>query len=171
VNPNNLLLRTDGRGKLVDFGIARAGDRLMRTQTGHVRGTIPYMSPEQLKGDSDVDPRSDVYSAAVVCYEMLTSLRAFPSGPHRDRPKSIQRARSDAPPALDAVVQRGMAFLRDERHASAGAFLDDLRVASDAHSIADHSAVAALIAQMTGATGDDADLAQVRRPDITATFA
>jgi len=154
----------------VDFGIARAGDRLMRTQTGHVRGTIPYMSSEQARGASDVDQRTDVYSAAVVCYEMLTALRAFPNGPHRDRPKALSAARPDAPPALEAVVARAMAFLRDERHASAGDFLDDLRRVTDAATVSDYAGVAALIVQTTPASGEENAPPSLQTMDATGTF-
>jgi len=169
VNPNNVLLRTDGKGKLVDFGIARAGDRLMRTQTGHVRGTVPYMSPEQAHGAADVDQRSDVYSAAVVCYEMLTALRAFPTGPQRERPKALCAARPDAPPAVEAVLARAMAFERDERHPTAAEFLEDLRRATDSEVVSSHATVAALIAQMSAPADDDA-AAALHTVDITGTF-
>jgi serine/threonine protein kinase len=170
VNPNNILLRTDGKGKLVDFGIARAGDRLMRTQTGHVRGTIPYMSPEQARGAADIDQRTDVYSAGVVCYEMLTALRAFPNGPHRDRPKSLCQARPDAPRELETVVARAMAFLREERQMTAGEFLDDLRNATDAATVSDYRAVAELIARMTPASGEEAPQPSLQTLDETGTF-
>jgi len=101
--------------------------------------------------------------------EMLTALRAFPNGPHRDRPKALSLARPDAPAALEAVVARAMSFLRDERHMTAGELLDDLQRATDAATVSDHAAVAALIRDMSGPSGDDA-APVIQTMDATGTF-
>jgi hypothetical protein len=75
VKPQNILLTRNGVAKLVDFGIARAGDQRL-TKTGQVVGTVFYMSPEQING-KPIDGRSDQFSAAVVLYELLTGKVPF----------------------------------------------------------------------------------------------
>src|SRR5260221_13133246 len=76
VKPGNVLLTRTGTVKVTDFGIARAGTSDGLTQTGSVRGTAAYFSPEQAQGLA-VDGRSDVYSVAVVLYEMVCGVPPF----------------------------------------------------------------------------------------------
>ena len=71
VKPQNVLIDTEGRAKVTDFGIARALEQDGLTKTGRVLGTTDYVSPEQAMG-KDVDARSDIYSLGIVLYEMLT---------------------------------------------------------------------------------------------------
>jgi serine/threonine-protein kinase len=87
LKPENVFLSRDAAGqfhvKLVDFGIAKvmdaAGGMGKKTQTGMLLGTPAYMSPEQIKSAKDVDARADLWSAAVLFYEMLTGRVAFPA--------------------------------------------------------------------------------------------
>src|SRR6185437_7924017 len=79
VSPSNILVSFDGAVKLLDFGIARVGHtshtpRLVRTDTGQVKGTVGYMSPEQVDGEP-VDARSDIYSLGVCLWELCTGRR------------------------------------------------------------------------------------------------
>jgi len=80
IKPANVMIDTQGRVKLTDFGVARITDleRTMseRTQAGAVIGTPAYMSPEQALGEP-VDHRTDLFSLGLVLYEMLTGQRAF----------------------------------------------------------------------------------------------
>ena len=103
VSPRNILLNRAGQPKLVDFGIARAQFQLHVTRTGIVKGTLPYMSPEQA-GDHPLDHRADLYSAAVVLYELLTGATAFPKGPGTKRPKPASVLVADVPSTLDGVL-------------------------------------------------------------------
>jgi serine/threonine protein kinase len=76
VSPQNVLCGTDGVPRVLDFGVARAAVRLENTREGIVKGKLAYMAPEQL-GGAVVDRRADVYSAAVILWEMLAGKRLF----------------------------------------------------------------------------------------------
>lgn len=81
VSPGNLLVSRQGQVLLTDFGIARAENNLYRTQTGvATRGKYPYMAPEQLSSSRKIDPRADLFSAAVTLYETLTLVSPFKRG-------------------------------------------------------------------------------------------
>lgn len=76
VSPSNVMVSYQGHVKVIDFGIARAKGRRVRTQVGQVRGTVGYMSPEQAT-DEPLDARSDVFSAGMVLYELLAGEPPF----------------------------------------------------------------------------------------------
>jgi len=125
VSPRNVIVTTDGIGKILDFGIAKARARQSSTREGHVRGSLPYMAPEQL-GDEPLTARTDVYGAAVVLWEALTGARLFDGETEAAIVKRILdhdvRAPStvvpELPRALDAVVLRGLARDPEQRFAS-----------------------------------------------------
>src|SRR4026209_841626 len=75
IKPHNVLVDNEGRVKVADFGIARAGTSQM-TEAGSIIGTAQYLSPEQAKG-APVDQTSDLYSVGVVLYELLTGVVPF----------------------------------------------------------------------------------------------
>lgn len=134
VKPGNVMLTPSGEVKVMDFGIARVTTGEALTQTATVLGTASYFSPEQAKGEG-VDPRSDVYSAGCVLYEMLTGRPPF-SG---DSPVSIayKHVREEAPlpsslnpdvsPALDSVVMKALAKNPANRYQTALEMAEDLR--------------------------------------------
>jgi serine/threonine protein kinase len=76
IKPANMMLTPRGVVKIMDFGIAKINDHRL-TQTGRTVGSLFYMSPEQIRGDSTVDARADVYSLGVSLYEMATGRRPF----------------------------------------------------------------------------------------------
>lgn len=86
LKPGNILVDQSGRPKILDFGVARATDSdmqqtSMRTDIGQLVGTVPYMSPEQISGDSaDLDTRSDVYSLGVIMFEVLVGRLPYDVG-------------------------------------------------------------------------------------------
>jgi serine/threonine-protein kinase len=115
VTGGNVFVTYDGAVKVIDFGIARAADRTTRTRDGVVRGTVAYMSPEQVQGFV-LDRRSDLFSLGVVLYELVTGRRPFDdpgnselvvmkrieAGVHTS-PRSLRR---DLPGALDDLIER-----------------------------------------------------------------
>lgn len=137
IKPANLLVTRDGRIKVGDFGIARIESSTL-TQTGAMLGTPSYMSPEQFRGEA-IDSRSDLFSAGVVLYQLLTGQRPF-SGTtaavmqqvltHSPAPPS--RVNPLLPAALDAVVMRALAKTPEARFADAAAFLQALEAAAAA---------------------------------------
>ena len=132
IKPHNVLVDSEGRVKVTDFGIARAGTSQM-TEAGSIVGTAQYLSPEQARG-GDVDQRSDLYSLGVLMYEMLTGEVPF-SG---DTPVEIamkhlsqtpappSTLRPDVPHDLDMVVMRTLAKDPDDRYQSAEEMEADL---------------------------------------------
>jgi serine/threonine protein kinase len=78
ISPSNVLVSTHGEVKLTDFGIAKSRKRVHRTKTGHTRGKLAYMSPEQLHG-KEVDATADLFAMGVVAFELLTGQHPFES--------------------------------------------------------------------------------------------
>lgn len=76
VSPHNIMVCYDGAVKLLDFGVAKANERITRTQTGMLKGKIAYMAPEQANGD-EVTSRSDIFALGIVLYELTVGKRPF----------------------------------------------------------------------------------------------
>ena len=132
IKPANVMLTSDGTVKIADFGIARIESSSM-TQVGTVLGTPAYMSPEQFRGET-VDARSDIYSAGVVLYQLLTGERPFDGSASAIMHKALNTEPprpSDlavtTPTALDPVVGKAMAKRPSDRYASAVEFAEALR--------------------------------------------
>jgi cell division septation protein DedD/predicted Ser/Thr protein kinase len=135
VKPANLLLDEKGRLAIGDFGIARLGLEDQITQTGQVLGTAAYLSPEQALGEP-ATAASDRYALAVVAFELLTGSKPFTAENFaaqarahvEDEPPPASERDIDVPPAVDRVLERGMAKEPGERWETAGAMvraLDD----------------------------------------------
>jgi hypothetical protein len=136
VSPQNVLVATDGLARVLDFGIAKAAGRSHVTRDGAVRGKFRYMAPEQVK-DRAVTPRTDVYAASVVLWEILTGERLF--GGSNDaavvarvlegvvvRPSKLA---PEVPGELDAIVLHGLSRDPAERFASAQEMAEALEAA------------------------------------------
>ncbi|MDE2198293.1 MAG: protein kinase [Rhodospirillales bacterium] len=127
IKPANVMLTSAGQAKIADFGIARIDSSAM-TQAGTVLGTPAYMSPEQLMGQV-VDARTDIYSAGVLLYQLLTGERPFDGSMSAIMHKALNtepplpsQLSVTCPPAFDAVVRRAMAKRPEHRYPSAAAF-------------------------------------------------
>jgi serine/threonine protein kinase len=136
INPSNLLLDQGGRIKITDFGAVKVRGDSGLTQSGFHPGTLEYMSPEQLRG-WEIDARSDIYSAGITFYEMLTGQVPFPrpasgsdwevrKGHIEQDPPSILKVRPDVPPQLAVIVIRALQKEPEARYQSASEFLTAL---------------------------------------------
>ncbi len=125
VSPQNILIGTDGISRITDFGIAHAERRLTQTRSGDFKGKIAYVSPEQALG-KELDGRSDLFSLAIVFFEMLVGRRLQKTGSDLETLKGIVGLEtpriSDERPELepfDEVLRAALATDRDQRYASA----------------------------------------------------
>src|SRR5712692_7553444 len=130
IKPANVMLDSQARTKLTDFGVARVQDSdktsVERTQAGTMVGTPAYMSPEQITGGT-IDKRTDVFSAGIILYQFLTGEKPFTgSGAWTIAKKIIQEEpplpssiNTSVTPLFDAVVNRALAKDPEQRYQSA----------------------------------------------------
>lgn len=130
VKPQNILLESDGRARLTDFGSARLDGLPGLTQTGAMVGTLPYTAPEVIAGGRG-DARADVFALGVTLYQALAG--ALPAGATASGPPaasatgySVRAVRKDVPAWLDAAIARATSAAPDHRFPTAGSFLDAL---------------------------------------------
>lgn len=136
VAPKNVMVSFDGTTKLLDFGIAKVSGQSARTSVGTVRGSLGYMSPEQMCGEP-LDLRTDLFSLGVVLYEALTGRMLFPGGSTEEviravlhqRPLPPSRLCSAVPRALDELTLRAIAPERDDRFQTGAELAQALEVA------------------------------------------
>jgi beta-lactam-binding protein with PASTA domain/predicted Ser/Thr protein kinase len=125
IKPHNVIVDAEGRIKVTDFGIARAGTTQM-TEVGSIIGTAQYLSPEQARG-SPVDQTSDLYSVGIVLYELLTGKVPFTGDSPVEiamkhisaTPEPPSHVRSEIPAELDKIVLRALAKSPQQRYKSA----------------------------------------------------
>jgi serine/threonine-protein kinase len=128
--------------KLLDFGVSKmmvefqnGEEALDLTRTGMVMGTPYYMSPEQARGERNLDGRVDVYACGVVMYEAIAGKRPFLAPNYNalllaiinTTPRSLHDYRPSTPPELEAIIRHAMEKNRDARYPNAQTFLRDLK--------------------------------------------
>lgn len=134
VSPQNILLTYDGAVKLIDFGIARAADRVARTNHGVIKGKLRYLAPEIAQG-LEPDGRADIFCAGVVLFELLTGQALYAPRDDfeaiematRGQARSPREVNPDVPAELDAIVLKALHRDRGERYANAMELQDALR--------------------------------------------
>ncbi len=122
INPRNIMITYTGGVKIIDFGIAKARGRLDTTQVGMVKGTLQYMSPEQVM-QKEVDGRSDLFAASVVLYELLSGTRLFDESNDialfnrilQGDVRPLGEVAPTLPPALVEVVMKGLSRNPNDR--------------------------------------------------------
>jgi eukaryotic-like serine/threonine-protein kinase len=133
IKPSNLLLDTQGRVWVTDFGLAKADDQQNLTHTGDVLGTLRYMPPEAFEGKSDA--RGDVYSLGLTLYEMLAFRPAFDERERKrlivqvtqEEPARLGKLNRHVPRDLQTIVHKAIDKEPKQRYGSAGALAEDLR--------------------------------------------
>lgn len=139
IKPQNIMVPGDGSIKVMDFGIARFAMSQSRTITSLAIGSVHYTSPEQARGDAVIDHRSDIYSAGVILYEMLTGQLPFEGDNPvavamkqiEERPLSPSELNPNIPLGLSEIVLRAMAKHADDRYQSASEMIYDIEQFAD----------------------------------------
>lgn len=129
VSPQNILVDRHGRLKLVDFGIAKAAQRLTRTRAGTLKGKLSYMAPEQARGDP-LDHRADQFAAGILIWEMLTGRRLFGGRNELLILEQVQKSdpvppstvKKGVPRSVDRAVLRALKWHTGERFHDMAAF-------------------------------------------------
>ena len=152
INPSNVIVTYDGNPKIIDFGLARAADRVTRTAHGIVKGKVAYMSPEQAHGRA-LDRRTDVFALGVTLWELSTGRRLFKADDDVATLRRVQAcevpdpsAIEGYPPELARILLRALAREPSERWPTAEAFAQALDAFVGAR--ADARSVAAILAAL-----------------------
>ena len=132
INPQNVLVTYEGQVKIIDYGIAKAASQNTKTRENLIKGKLAYMSPEQANGQK-IDPPSDIFSTAIILYELLAVRRMFEGETmhvwslvreaHYHPPEEVI---PDLPVKLSEILHRALAKDPDERYQSAGEMLADM---------------------------------------------
>jgi len=126
VSPQNILIGFNGCVKLIDFGVAKAANKVSNTVTGAIKGKYAYMSPEQARGQ-DLDHRSDVFGLGTILSELLTEQRLFKRENENatlkavisNKPPPPSSMVAQLPPAIDGIVLKALEKKAEERYQSA----------------------------------------------------
>lgn len=136
ISPSNILINTEGRIKIVDFGIARMeqlGDGY-KTRTGSFKGKLAYSAPERF-ANNPATVQSDIYSVGVTLHEMLVGRNEFYTKDHASTiarvinhvPSAVRDHRPEAPELLDGVIAKALEKNPEDRYQTAAHFMDGLR--------------------------------------------
>ncbi|NND72234.1 MAG: serine/threonine-protein kinase [Rhodothermales bacterium] len=130
----NVMMSSDGKAKVLDFGLAQTTHSTMLTRMGSTLGTVAFMSPEQARGE-EVDGRSDLYSLGTMLYEMVAGRLPFAGqyeqavvyGILNEIPEPLTAIRTGVPMALEWIVNKLLAKSADDRYQTAAGLIVDLR--------------------------------------------
>jgi serine/threonine protein kinase len=135
VKANNILIHDSCSAKLADFGIARLLSADNFTRTRLIMGTVEYMSPEQIRGDKDIDGRTDIYSLAIVLYEMLTGALPFTGNSEhtiqekhlKKRPVAPRKLNRNIPPLLESAIMQALKKAPSQRPVNMDLFMQQMK--------------------------------------------
>jgi len=133
VSPQNIILSYSGNVKLIDFGVAKAVEKLSHTQSGILKGKFAYMSPEQADGDK-LDNRSDIFSAGILLWELLTLERLYKRDSNKETLRAVRganfirpsRYRKDVTAELDAICEKALQRKKEKRYKRASDMAEDI---------------------------------------------
>jgi serine/threonine-protein kinase len=136
VSPHNILVGTDGRSRIIDFGIAKAANRITTTTRDVMKGKLAYMSPEQAR-QQPLDARADLFALGAVLHEALAGQQLFKGQDQADVLLAVLIGEipppstlvPNVPPDLDQVVLKSLARETDDRYQTGGDFLEHLEAA------------------------------------------
>jgi serine/threonine protein kinase len=181
VKPDNILISRRSGCLLTDFGIAKLLESTAHlTQTGSSLGTPTYMSPEQIRGEEDMDGRSDIYSLGVVIYEMATgrppfvgsTIQAIQLKHLNEAPPSPRKLNRRLPKAAEEILLKALAKEPDKRYASASQMAQALQVILPVkRTSADEGGTLILQSELGSATlagGETASLEPVSQQELSA---
>ncbi len=158
VSPQNVLVGEDGVPRITDFGIAKAETRLQVTHDGQMKGKLGYMAPEQLGGGGRrIDRRVDLFTAAIVLWELLAGRRLFLADSPAETLANIltgsvpplRSIRQDVPPLLDSIVLKALSRDPQQRPATAEVFATSLEEAID-HRLASSRMIGSWVGSLAG---------------------
>ncbi len=133
VSPQNIMVGTEGIGRVFDFGVAKAMQHFDHTAPNRIKGKSAYMSPEQIQGEA-LTHHSDIFAVGIVAWELITLRRLFGAANERERMDRIlaghypapSERRDDVPEELDRIVMRALALDPGDRFATAQEFAEAL---------------------------------------------
>lgn len=174
IKPANIMIVPEsGLVKIMDFGIARLRGSQNQTREGSIIGTLAYMAPEQIRGEP-ASERSDLYSLAIVLYEMLTGSRPFAAATEYEliqaqiniKPARLSSLMPNADARVDSALQRALAKKPEQRFASVPEFRDSLGLSADRLGL--RSSVSGDLTHFSGGYTRSAVTARIKRLGTTA---
>ena len=172
VSPQNILLGFNGCVKLIDFGVAKAANKVSNTVTGAIKGKYAYMSPEQARGQ-DLDHRSDVFGLGTILYELLTEQRLFK---RENENATLKAVISNKPPppstvvpqlpsAMNGIVLKALGKKVEDRYQNAGELQEALEELIRAEQLQSTSTYLSAFMRRLYSQDDDEDESTQVEPD------